>query len=78
MMVAASWFKTFFVANTCSVVSLISEMDADNVCFNEKKEATDQMELRELQEHVAVGTMETKSHQCNEPAYLQVTCYRIE
>ncbi|CAE7881767.1 unnamed protein product [Symbiodinium necroappetens] len=31
-------------------------MDADNICFNEAKEATDQMVLRELQEHVAVGT----------------------
>ncbi|OLQ02920.1 hypothetical protein AK812_SmicGene14187 [Symbiodinium microadriaticum] len=32
-------------------------MDADNICFNEAKEATEQMVLRELQEHVAVGPM---------------------
>ena len=55
--VAASCFKSFLGTNTCSVALLASEMDADNICFNEAKEATEQMVLRELQEHVAVGPM---------------------
>ena len=30
-------------------------MDADNICFAQAVEATEQMVLRELQDHVAVG-----------------------
>ena len=56
VIVAASCFKSSLGTNTCRVALLAGEMDADNICFNEAKEATDQMVLRELQEHVAVGT----------------------
>ena len=57
VIVAASCFKSCLGTNTCSVALLASEMDADNIWFNEAKEATDHMVLRELQEHVAVGPM---------------------
>ena len=32
-------------------------MDADNIHFSQAKEATEQMVLRELHEHVCVGPM---------------------
>ena len=41
----------------CLVYYLFIAMDPENICFQQAKEATEDMVLRELHEHVCVGPM---------------------